>query len=206
MSLFSLDECSWTLPTRCCRWTSWPTPPAPSTECRLRWGRTVPGTVRFYQCCGSGMIFRILIRILLFSRFRILHECFLIFLTINFTLVFPSCKCIRCIPVLWRDIGFLRNVADPGCLSRIRVYQIGPDNKHVIDRLPYHVDIVLVLLLVDILLTSIDRCLITMINNYSFIEDHDQGHLYTNLEVPRLTSTCPGRGSNPGLPRGKLAL
>jgi hypothetical protein len=27
------------------------------------------------------------------------------------------------------------------------------------------------------------------------IEDHDQGHLYTNLEVPRLT--CPGRGSNP---------
>ncbi len=36
------------------------------------------------------------------------------------------------------------------------------------------------------------------------IEDHDQGHLYTNLEVPRLT--CPGRGSNPGLPRGKRAL
>jgi hypothetical protein len=36
------------------------------------------------------------------------------------------------------------------------------------------------------------------------IEDHDQGHLYTNLEVPRLT--CPGRGSIPGLPRGKQAL
>jgi hypothetical protein len=36
------------------------------------------------------------------------------------------------------------------------------------------------------------------------IEDHDQGHLYTNLEVQRLT--CPGRGSNPGLPRGKRAL
>ncbi len=35
----------------------------------------------------------------------------------------------------------------------------------------------------------------------STIEDHDQGHLYTNLEVPRLT--CPGRGSNPGLPHGK---
>ena len=33
---------------------------------------------------------------------------------------------------------------------------------------------------------------------------NDQGHLYTNLEVPRLT--CPGRGSNPGLPRGKRAL
>ncbi len=32
----------------------------------------------------------------------------------------------------------------------------------------------------------------------------DQGHLYPNLEVPRLT--CPGRDSNPGLPRGKRAL
>jgi hypothetical protein len=32
----------------------------------------------------------------------------------------------------------------------------------------------------------------------------DQGHLYPNPEVPGLT--CPGRGSNPGLPRGKRAL
>jgi hypothetical protein len=32
----------------------------------------------------------------------------------------------------------------------------------------------------------------------------DQGHLYPNLEVPGLT--CPGRDSNPGLPRGKRAL
>jgi hypothetical protein len=40
--------------------------------------------------------------------------------------------------------------------------------------------------------------------NTGTIEDHDQGHLYTNLEVPGLT--CPGRGSNPGLPRGKRAL
>ncbi len=36
------------------------------------------------------------------------------------------------------------------------------------------------------------------------IQDHDQGHLYTNLEV--LGLTCPGRGLNPGLPRGKRAL
>jgi hypothetical protein len=32
----------------------------------------------------------------------------------------------------------------------------------------------------------------------------DQGHRYTLLEVPGLT--CPSRGSNPGLPRGKRAL
>jgi hypothetical protein len=32
----------------------------------------------------------------------------------------------------------------------------------------------------------------------------DQGLRYTLLEVPGLT--CPGRGSNPGLPRGKRAL
>ncbi len=32
----------------------------------------------------------------------------------------------------------------------------------------------------------------------------DQGHGYTLLEVPGLT--CPGRGSNLGLPRGKRAL
>jgi hypothetical protein len=32
----------------------------------------------------------------------------------------------------------------------------------------------------------------------------DQGHHYTLLEVPG--RTCPGRGSNPGLPRGKRAL
>jgi hypothetical protein len=32
----------------------------------------------------------------------------------------------------------------------------------------------------------------------------DQGHRYTLLEVPGLT--CPGRGSNPGLLRGKRAL
>ncbi len=44
----------------------------------------------------------------------------------------------------------------------------------------------------------------TSTENNITIEDHDQGHLYTNLEVPRLT--CPGRGSNPGLPRGKRAL
>jgi hypothetical protein len=36
------------------------------------------------------------------------------------------------------------------------------------------------------------------------IERLDQGHPYPNLEVPGLT--CPGRGSNPGLPRGKRAL
>jgi hypothetical protein len=36
------------------------------------------------------------------------------------------------------------------------------------------------------------------------IERLDQGHLYPNLEVPGLT--CPGRESNPGLPRGKRAL
>ena len=36
------------------------------------------------------------------------------------------------------------------------------------------------------------------------IERLDQGHLYPNLEDPGLT--CPGRGSNPGLPRGKRAL
>jgi hypothetical protein len=42
------------------------------------------------------------------------------------------------------------------------------------------------------------------LKNLSIIEDHDQGHLYPNLEVPRLT--CPGRGSNPGLLRGKRAL
>jgi hypothetical protein len=33
--------------------------------------------------------------------------------------------------------------------------------------------------------------------NECTIEDHDQGHLYTNLEVPRLT--CPGR-IEPGPP------
>ena len=32
----------------------------------------------------------------------------------------------------------------------------------------------------------------------------DQGHRYSLLEVPGLTR--PGRGSNPGLPRGKRAL
>ncbi len=37
---------------------------------------------------------------------------------------------------------------------------------------------------------------ILFFSNLYTIEDHDQGHLYTNLEVPRLT--CPGRGSNPG--------
>ncbi len=36
------------------------------------------------------------------------------------------------------------------------------------------------------------------------IERLDQGHLYPNLEVPGLT--CPGRESNPGLPRGERAL
>ncbi len=37
----------------------------------------------------------------------------------------------------------------------------------------------------------------SILQNICSIEDHDQGHLYTNLEVPRLT--CPGRGSNPPL-------
>ncbi len=40
--------------------------------------------------------------------------------------------------------------------------------------------------------------------NFGSIERLDQGHLYPNLEVPGLT--CPSRGSNPGLPRGKRAL
>ncbi len=40
--------------------------------------------------------------------------------------------------------------------------------------------------------------------NKDFIARPDQGHRSTLLEVPGLT--CPDRGSNPGLPRGKRIL
>jgi hypothetical protein len=56
-------------------------------------------------------------------------------------------------------------------------------------------------------LTVIQTALTVMYDNHvgvTTIARLDQGHRYTLLEVPELT--CPGRGSNLVLPRGKRAL
>ncbi len=54
---------------------------------------SVQGTCK--HCCWSGMIFRIRIRILLFSWFRDPTWVFSNILNINFTFIFPRCKCVR---------------------------------------------------------------------------------------------------------------